>query len=320
LFLILLAAMATALSRGAVATAPREAMDSLLYHWGLIANPPASDGVLWAIRIPRVVVGSLIGAVLAASGVALQGLYRTNLADSQLLGLGPGAAIGGVLGTAAGGIQGGVAGGAVAGLLTAFVVRRLGRAGDGDPTRFVLSGVALGAALSAWVGFFVFGLDRSAVPSVDFWLLGSLTGSTWRAAGTLAALGAAASVGFIASRRSLDLLALGDGDARAMGVDVDLVRTALLMAVGVASGAAVGAAGVVGFVGLLVPALVRPLVGPAHGPLYLGSSLAGAALVVVADTAARTVVSPIEIPVGLVTAAVGGPVLIWMISRTRGWT
>ena len=315
----LAAAIGAALTLGAVAIAPSDALRSLGHHVGLVSAAPAHDGVLWGIRAPRIVLSLLVGSVLAIGGVALQGLYRTHLADTQLLGLGPGAAIGGVLGTAAGGIQGAIAGGAVGGLITAFVVRRLGRAAGHDPTRLVLSGVALGAALSAWVGFFVFGLDRSAVPSIDFWLLGSVAGATWRAAGTLAAIAVLGGAVVVSAHRSLDVLSLGEGNAHAMGVDVDLTRTIVLMSVGAISGAAVGATGVVGFVGLVVPAVIRPLIGPAHGPLLLASALGGGIFVLVADTAARTIVSPIEVPVGLITAAVGGPLLVSLISRSRSW-
>lgn len=320
LAVLLIGSAATALTVGAVSVGPGEPFRSLGHHTGLLADAPPNDGVLWAIRIPRVALAVIVGAALGLGGVALQGLYRTRLADPQLLGIGPGAAIGAVIGTSAGGIQGGIAGGAVAGLLTALLVRRMGRAGHNDPTRFVLVGVALASALSAWVGFLVFGLDRSVIPSIDFWLLGSVAGATWRAVATVAVLAAIGGLVIAANGRTLDVLTLGEANASAVGVDVALTQTVVLMAVGVTTGAAVGAVGVVGFIGLIAPAAVDRLTGPRHRIRLIAASMVGATLVVIADTVARTAVAPIELPVGLVTAAVGGPVFVWLISRARTWT
>lgn len=317
----LILAMATSLSVGAAAIGPGDAWTVVLSHMGIGSAPSvAIDGVIWAIRLPRILLGVAVGAALGAAGMALQGLFRTPLADPHLLGLGPGAAIGAVLGAAGGGIQGAIAGGAAAGLIAGFAVRRVGRSSGGDPARLILSGVALGAAFSAWVGFFVFGLDRSTVAPIEFWLLGSLTGSTWRAFATAAVLIAVGIVGLMTAGRSLDLLSLGESTARSLGVDVGLVSTMVILGAGLITGAAVGAVGVIGFVGLLGPAIARRLVGPKNKSLIAMSAIAGALLMVVADTVARTAVSPIELPAGLVTAAIGGPVFIWLISRMRRWT
>ncbi len=317
----LLLTMATSLSVGAAAIGPGDAWAVILSHLSIGTTPSrAVDGVVWAIRLPRVLLGVVAGAALGAAGMALQGLFRTPLADPHLLGLGPGAAIGAVLGAAGGGIQGAIAGGAAAGLISGFAVRRVGRAASGDPARLILSGVALGAVFSAWVGFFVFGLDRSSVAPIEFWLLGSLTGSTWRAFGTTAVLVTAGIIGLMTAGRSLDLLSLGESTARSLGVDVPLVTTMVVLGAGMITGAAVGAVGVIGFVGLLGPAAARRLVGPTNASLTAMSALAGAVLLVLADGVARTAVSPIELPAGLVTAAVGGPVFIWLISRMRRWT
>ncbi len=163
----------------------------------------------------------------------------------------------------------------------------------------------------------VFGADRAKVPPIEFWLLGSLTGSTWRALGTAAVLAGLGGFGLWTGARVLDLMALGESEARHLGVDVDFATTVLLMGVGLVTGTAVGAVGVVGFVGLLVPHVVRRLTGPAHRPLMAGSMLAGGLFVVLTDLAARTVYVPIEIPVGLVTAVFGGPFFLWLIRKAR---
>lgn len=275
-------------------------------------------GVVWGLRMPRLLLGLLVGAALAATGVGLQGLLRNDLADPQLLGIGPGAAIGAALGASAGGVQGAIAGGIATGVLTSFAVRRLGRSATADPNKLILSGVALGAALSAWVGFVVFGSDRAVVPPIEFWLLGGLSGSTWRGLGTVLVFLIAGVGTLFGLSRALDLLVLGHREASHLGVDVELFTTILLIVVGATVGATVGVAGVVVFVGLLVPRLVRPITGPFHRHLLLGSLVAGAGFLALSDLVARLAIEPIELPVGLVTSVVGGPLFLWLVSRRRG--
>lgn len=271
--------------------------------------------VVWGIRMPRVLLGILVGATLGLVGAVLQGLLRNDLADPQLLGLGPGAAIGAAIGAVQAGVRGAIAGGVVAGVLTSFILRRLARSASIDPTRMILSGVALGAMLSAIVGFVVFGADRTAIPPIEFWLLGSLSGATWKSLGAAAPLLILTSIGLLLSARSLDLFGLGTSEARHLGVDTNLVTVVTLIACGAAVGATVGAVGVVAFVGLLVPFLMRPIVGPKHRYLLVASMFGGAVFVVAADLVARMVLSPIEMPVGLVTSLVGGPLFLWLLSR-----
>ena len=309
-----------ALSFGAVAVPLEEVFGVLARKIGLalFAEPSAqAEAVVWNIRMPRLLLAFGVGAALALVGGTLQGLLRNKLAAPPLLGIGPGAAIGAVIGSAAGGVQGAIAGGVTAGVITAFVIRRLARRASIDPTRIILSGVALGAALSAWVGFVVFGADRARVPPIEFWLLGSLTGSTWRAFWTVLVFIVMAGIVMLASARFLDVLGLGEADARHLGIDVDLVRTVLLIAAGAAVGATVGAVGVIAFVGLLIPFLVRRFTGPLHRYLLWATVAWGALFVAAADLVARLALEPIEIPVGLVTAAVGGPVFLWLLTRRQ---
>ncbi|MDX1385204.1 MAG: iron ABC transporter permease [Thermoanaerobaculia bacterium] len=315
-----LAAAALSLAMGAVSIAPGEVIEVISRRLGVaIGDEPSfrADAVLWNIRLPRILLALVVGAGLGLAGAALQGLFRNPLADPQLLGIGPGASLGAVAGMLA--IEAtspsALAGGAAGGVAAAALLRRFAEPPSPDPSRFILSGVALGAVLSAWVGFAVFAADRAAVPPVEFWLLGSLTGATWRTLANTLVLTAAGSVVLFASSRSLDLLSLGEPEARHLGVDVDLVRSLTLFSVGLVTGAAVGAVGVVGFVGLLVPHVVRRATGPGHRRLLAGSALAGAAFVALADLGARTLASPVEIPVGLLTAAVGGPFFLWLLLR-----
>ena len=318
--MLALAAGAVSLGIGAVEISPGEVAGVLSRRLGLSYGPEPSfrsDAVLWGIRLPRVLLGLVAGAGLGISGVALQGAFRNPLADPQLLGIGPGASLGAIVAMVAleATTEAALAGGVVGGIVTAGLLRRFAEPRSPDPSRFVLSGVALGAALSAWVGFLVFAADRSAVPPVEFWLLGSLTGSTWKMLTNALVLMVAGSIALFGAARSLDVLSLGESEARHLGIDVDLVRSIVLIATGLIVGAAVGAVGVVGFVGLLVPHVVRLGTGPGHRPLLLGSALGGALFVTLADLAARTLASPIEVPVGLLTAAIGGPFFLWLLRR-----
>ncbi len=318
--LALVATAGAALSQGAVAVPTGEVLGVLARKAGVawFTEPgPQAEAVVWGIRLPRLLMGLAVGGALGLVGGVLQGLLRNELADPHLLGIGPGAAIGAALGSAAGGIQGAIAGGVAAGVVTAFAVRRLAQRASIDPTRIVLSGVALGAALSAWVGFVVFAADRATVPPIEFWLLGSLTGATWRALGTAIGFFIVTAAALLMSWRSLDVMSLGEANARHLGIDVDLLRTVLLIACGAAVGATVGAVGVVAFVGLLVPFVMRAVSGPSHRHLLPASVASGAVFVAAADHVARLAVQPVEIPVGLVTAAVGGPLFLWLLTRNR---
>lgn len=318
--LLLVAAAWAAVSLGAVPVPPGEVLGVLARKLGLdlFSEPSAqAEAVVWGIRMPRLLLAFTVGATLALTGGVLQGLLRNNLADPHLIGIGPGAAIGAAIGSSAGGVQGAIAGGVAAGVITAFAVRRIARRASIDPTRIILSGVALGAALSAWVGFVVFAADRATVPPIEFWLLGSLAGSTWRAFGTVIVFIVIAASVMLGSARILDVFRLGETDARHLGIDVDLVRTVILIAVGAAVGATVGAAGVIAFVGLLIPFIVIRFTGPLHRHLLVTSLAAGALFVASSDLVARLAIQPIEIPVGLVSAAVGGPVFLWLLTKRR---
>lgn len=313
---MLVAVLVASLSIGAIAVSVGEVIDTLLSRLGLVASP-ANDAIVWEIRLPRVLTAAVVGAALGLVGAVLQGLLRNDLADPHLLGLGPGAAIGAAIGTAAAGVQAGIAGGVFAGVAASFLLRKLARRISVDPTRIILSGVALGLVLNAWVGFVVFGLDRSSVPPLEFWLLGSLSGSSWGSFGTVVVFLVLATAGLLTATRSLDLMAFGDSEARHLGVDTDIVTTMLMIASGAAVGATVGVAGVIAFVGLLIPLIARSFVGHEHRHLLPASMVGGAIFVSIADLAARTLVSPVELPVGLLTAAVGGPVFLWLLGRRR---
>ena len=316
------AVAAISLAVGAVAISPSEiiAVVSRRAGIGLGAEPSSqADAVLWGIRLPRVLLGLAVGTALAVAGTALQGVFRNPLADPQLLAIGPGAALGAVLSMLI--LEPtpfpAVAGGAIGALATAAVLERIAARSDRDPSHHVLIGVALGAVLTAVVGLAVLAADRAGVPSVDFWILGSLAGATWRALAVATPVIAIGVALVASSARALDLMALGESEARHLGVDVDAVARRTLAGTALVVGAAVGVAGVIGFVGLLIPHVMRRWVGSSHARVIAASALGGAIFLAGADLLARTVASPVEIPVGLVTTVVGGPFFLWLLARSQ---
>jgi iron complex transport system permease protein len=297
--------------------------------WGSgAASTVQEDAVVWSIRLPRLLLAALVGAGLGAAGAALQGVFRNPLADPQLVGVAGGAAFGSTAAVAgAGGLLGDLAGplgGFLGGLAAGAVVYSLARhRGRTEVVTMVLAGIAVGAVGIAGASLLGFAVDRPELHSVVFWSLGTVSVATWRLVAVTAPFVVAVALVLPFYARPLDLLLLGDREAQHLGVAVERVRAAVLGLAVLATAAAVSAVGVVAFVGLLAPHAVRAAAGPAHRTVLPGSALGGAALVVWADLAARSLHPPVEVPVGLVTAVAGGPVFLWLLRRTRvqhgGW-
>lgn len=288
-------------------------------HTGLSDDPERlTDSVLWAIRLPRLLAGLLVGAGLGMAGVALQGTFRNPMADPHLVGIAPAAGVGALAGIAATPIGGSplimMFGAAVGAVALALLMRRLA-ANTVDSGQLILVGLVLGLALLAVLGALVLVWDSPRVPTFTFWVFGGLSGTTWSSLGAATPLVVVGSVSVVALGRALDLLALGDDEARHLGIDVRRLKTLALAATGLIIGGAVGLAGVIGFVGLVVPLVLRGWVGPSHRSLAGLAALGGAAMLVALDTLARTIAAPVEIPVGLLTAIVGAPVLVWALLR-----
>jgi len=315
----LLALMVAGLLSGAVAIGPGDLIHMLGNRLGLTDDAERlTDSVLWAIRLPRVLSGAVVGAGLAVAGTALQGTFRNQMADPHLVGISPAAGLGAVAGialTPAGGSPMLMMLGAAAAAVAAALLMRRTATRVIESNQFILVGLALGLAMLAWLGAIVLAWDNPRVPTFTFWVFGGLAGSTWSALAIGAPLVLIGVALIAASARPLDLLALGEVEARHVGVDVDRVITLLLVGVGLTVGGAVGLGGAIGFVGLIVPLVIRRWIGPTHRWLVPASALGGAAMVVAVDTLARTVASPVEIPVGLLTAIVGAPVFIWFLMR-----
>ncbi|WP_068157287.1 FecCD family ABC transporter permease [Rhodococcus phenolicus] len=317
---------------GQVPTSPAEVIGSLLHRIGLDLGPmpahPAGDVTLWQVRFPRVVLAMLVGAALGCAGALLQGVFANPLAEPGVIGVSSGAAVGASLVIVLGGAftAGWALAGAafVAGLITTAVVYALSRSnGRTEVVTVILTGVAVNAVAGGLIALFTFVADPAARDQIVFWQLGSLGGATWEIVSIVAPLALAGIAAAIVLAPKLDLLSLGESVARHLGVDVERVRQAAIVIVAVLVSAAVAFTGIILFVGLVVPHLMRMVLGPAHRRLICASALCGAATLLAADLGARTLVPNADLPLGMLTALVGGPVFFWMLRRTRasqgGW-
>ena len=331
LVVVLVGSVAANLAMGAVSVAPSDVISVLLDHLGIDSGNDVTrqaDSVVWSLRLPRLVLALAVGAGLGTAGAVLQGLFRNPLADPQIIGISSGGALGAaiVLAAAPGflGDFGGSVGGFLGALAIAALVFVLGRYhGRTEVVNLVLTGVALSAVAAAAVGYLSFAIDNPRLQTAVFWFLGSFSLATWDLVRpALLFIGVALVIAPLFARR-LDLLLVGESEARHLGVDVERTRAALLVIVSLAVGASVAAAGIIGFVGLLVPHAVRLVAGPLHRTVIPASAVGGAALMALADLGGRTLALPSEIPVGLLTALVGGPFFLWLLRRTRaqygGW-
>ncbi|MEL4163278.1 iron ABC transporter permease [Corynebacterium bovis] len=317
---------------GPVSVAPGDSASILWSHLtglvtghGGVATGVRGDTIIWTIRVPRVVLGAAVGAGLALTGAVMQTVVRNILADPYILGVNSGASVGAaasiVLGIGAGlgdyALQGSAFVGAFLASVLVFTVAR--SAGRLTSTRLLMAGVAVGYALSAGTSFLIFASDDAeSARSVMFWLLGSLALASWGGvlAVTVAVVVLAAVVLTVLGRR-LDALAVGDDTALSLGVHPERFRMGLLVVVCLLVGVVVAMAGSIGFVGLVVPHLARRAVGGAHRSVLPVSALMGAVLLVWADIAARTLLAPQEIPIGVITAIVGAPFLLLLVRRMR---
>ncbi len=294
--------------------------------WQFTAREQA---VLVAIRLPRVCLGALVGAALAVSGAALQGLFRNPLADPGLIGVATGAAVAAASvivfgGTAVTLLPPSIAalllpvaafcGGLIATLLVYVVASRDGHT---DVATLLLAGVALNAIAAAGLGLLVFVSTDAQLRDLNFWLLGSLGGITWVRLLPVIPVLAASALLLLTRARPLNALLLGETEALHLGVDVQRNKQLIIVLAALATGAGVALTGVIGFVGLVVPHLIRLLAGPDHRVVLPASILLGASLMLVADLVARTLVLPAELPVGILTSCVGGPFFLWLLLRYR---
>ena len=283
----------------------------------------ARSDIVWNLRAPRAVLAFLVGGSLGVAGAALQALVRNPLADPFLLGLSGGAGLGAVSAIALH-LTGPWAlplAEFVGALAALGLVYRLGLIGGGagalDPRILLLGGVAVGAFAAAITTAIVSLADAAELRNAFLWLWGGLSAASWQAVLLVALYVPVPLLVLVAAARPLDLLALGEEPARYLGADVDAVKRRVYVAASLLTAAAVAVSGVIGFVGLVVPHIARLTWGHRHRALLPAAFLGGGALLAFADTLARTVVAPRELPVGVVTALIGVPVFALLLRRWR---
>ncbi|MEV5445609.1 iron chelate uptake ABC transporter family permease subunit [Streptomyces sp. NPDC052644] len=282
---------------------------------------PIRDGIIWNLRLPRTLLAAVCGAGLAVCGAVMQSLLRNPLADPFVLGVSSGASTGAVavvvLGAGGGALS--LSGGAFAGAVCSFAAMLLlSHTLGGTTDRVVLSGIAAMQLFSALTSFIVVtSADAETTRGVLFWLLGSLSGAGWADVWLCSAVLVLALAVCLGHATTLDAFAFGQEAAATLGVDTARARLVLLCATALLTAALVAAAGAIGFVGLVLPHAARALVGPGHGRLLPATALGGAVFLVWIDTAARTVIDPQEVPVGVMTSLVGVPAFVYVLHRTR---
>ena len=286
--------------------------------------------ILWSIRLPRIAVAAMIGGILGAAGAIMQGLFRNPLADPALVGVSSGGAFAAASAIVISDSRFAVhiqflqpmllpLAAFLGSLLTTVILYRIAtRSGRTSIAIFLLAGLAIAAIANAGIGLLVFVADDRQLRDITFWLLGSLSGATWSKAMTIVPVFALASIVMIFIHRGLDMLILGESEAFHSGIDVERLKRICIVVISAMTGVAVSVCGVIGFVGIVVPHLLRLMIGPGHRLLLPASVALGAMMLVGADTLARTIVAPAEMPIGILTATVGAPIFLLILLRQRG--
>ncbi len=312
--MVLLALVIAGVAFGAVQLSTREVIAALSGE-----GDPTNVAIIRTLRLPRVMLAALVGAGLGMAGAALQGSLRNGLAEPYLLGVSGGAAVGAVLSMSLG-LDSPAAlplmafAGASAAVTTALLVARAA-GGSADPRVLLMAGVIIGAFANAAIMVVLAGASPDRIRGALWWMMGSAAGAEWRGVAWLAFYLVIGGALLVWMGRDIDALALGEEPAAALGVDVDATAKKVYLVSSLVAAATVASAGLIGFVGLVTPHLVRGVGIRSHRPLIAGSALAGAALVVAADLAARTARPPAELPLGAITALVGVPFFLLQLRR-----
>lgn len=287
------------------------------------ANPEAATIVL-QLRLPRILLAALVGMALSVAGVALQGLLMNPLADPYIVGVSSGAAVGAAIAITLG------IGGILWGFGTAFLafffallsmalVYFLSRVGGKVPVQtFLLAGIVVGSFMWALVNFLMFvsqGPDQG-LQQVVTWVMGSFSDADWTRVDLSLPLILLGGIALLAMARELNVMAFGEDTARSLGVDPEQFKRRIILIASLITAAAVSVSGIIGFVGLVVPHITRRIVGPDHRILLPASALLGSSLMIIADTLARTIVAPGELPVGVITALLGAPFFCYLLHHT----
>lgn len=331
LVVLMLAAVLVSAVLGQLSISVTEVIGTLLGRLGIATAWAPADPVIVAtlevVRFPRIVMALAVGAALAVAGALMQAVFGNPLAEPGVVGVSAGAALGAstaiVFGIAAGG--GGVAllaflGGLGATLLVYAVARAGGRT---EVVTLLLTGIAINAFAQAGLAFVLFLADTASREQIVFWQLGSLAGSVWSEVIIVLPVLVVGTTLAVLMASKLDLLSLGERNARHLGVDVEQLRIISIVLVALLTGVAVAFAGIIAFVGLVVPHIIRMALGPAHRGLLVASAVGGGALLAIADLLTRTLVSGADLPIGMLTALVGGPFFFGLLYQQRrrngGW-
>jgi iron complex transport system permease protein len=327
LFFVLLAALGSLLV-GPADIAPGDVLAQLASRLPLLgvhsSLSPVAIAVIWQLRMPRIVLGCLVGAMLAVAGASYQGVFHNDLADPYLLGIAAGAGLGATIAVVylpavtswpVDPLPLAAFAGAVLAVTATFVLGRSGRRSRGA-TSLILGGVAVGAFFTA-VQTFLQQQNTPVLAEVYTWILGGLSTAGWNEVTLVLPYIAISCAVLILSRRLLDAMSVGDDEASGFGVRADLVRLLVVAAATLGTAAAVSVSGLIGFVGIIVPHTIRLLAGPSYQRIIPLSVLYGAGFLVLADLLARTVLSPAEVPLGVVTAFLGAPFFLVVLRRSR---
>jgi iron complex transport system permease protein len=323
--LLLVTCVVIAVCIGPARIAPVSVLEVIARHLtGMdVSVSPVEDAIIWQIRLPRVLLAALCGATLALSGAAYQGVFRNPLADPYLLGVGAGAGFAAAvamvvdLPVEAGGfslLPIVAFAGAMTAMLTTYAIART--SGHTPNTTLILAGIAVSSLAVSGISYLMLLDERNAV-AILTWLLGGFNDSSWREAGILLPYAVPAAAVIFLHGRLLNVLQLDEEEAQQAGLNVERTKALILLAASLASAAAVSVAGIVAFVGLVSPHIVRLLIGPDYRRLLPVAALTGAAFLVIADLGARTVISPSELPVGVITSFVGAPFFLYLLRKQR---
>lgn len=292
-------------------------------------HKPEQYSVFWVIRLPRILLCIMVGAILALSGAALQGLFRNPLADPSIIGISNGGAMmaaifivsfGGVL------VQIIPLAGDFAMILftfagtlvtALFVFRFSMYKGKTDVTTMLLAGIAINALAGAVTGFLTYLADDVQLRDLTFWTLGSLGGANWTKVLLVLLINSVPVIILMRQHKGLNALSLGESQAGHLGIQVNRMKTLIILSVAISVGSAVALCGIIGFVGLVVPHILRTAGGPDNKYVLRASVFGGAFLLLLADTLARTIASPVEIPIGIITAVAGAPVFLSLLAREK---
>ena len=292
------------------------------------SEPSQIQSIIMEIRLPRLILALLVGAVLAILGAVMQGLFRNPLADPSLIGVSGGASVGAsiVIVTAGGAMLSPLAGlsmvalGAfIGGVITTLLVYRVATSSLGTSvTTMLLAGIAIGAIAGAFNSLLSYFSDNQMLRQISVWQMGNLGGANWQKASLMAAVSLIIFSLLPSHAKSLNAFLLGESEARHLGIDVQRIKRQLIFLTALGVGVSVALAGLIGFVGLVIPHMVRLLIGPDHRALLPASALAGASLLLIADSIARVVVLPAELPTGILTALLGAPFFVALLLKQRG--